>query len=524
MAKPKGKKKPPKAVGNRVPNPSNATLGGKVKQALLAGVMARVAYPAIAHTLSLPTRLGIGFDDQEMIKPSSNRTTSSRKGLQLAVPPHLQTPAIPPEKRWMATKSAPSRLEIPKYAVQAVQKSKIKAPPIASQVPPSPPEPKSEKSSTPSLGKALGKAALYGIAGHAIAGPITGIPAAIVGAIKGSKPEGVSTMSHLGNSLYGLGKMGVNGVVGAAKSLGRSHGIQSIGRAVDSLPEMPSFGDIGRSVGKGVVKGAKYMKEGFQDILNNRGFDNEAALTPSHTRRTTNTLSPGRALMTSLRAANEQRQPEPNVTNNHIRKAAIEALKKNNDNIATVLGLVEPGLEQVAQPQAVGQANGVALPSPGPIAKSMTRRNRADTGKMRASMDQLNNLSQGQTPQNPIGMEADEQLAMVPSSHRATPLPLSKGQEVMKRIRENNALKERMARAASYDGEHADGENIGMTNVVTCDICCCSPCCCTKPSSQRVNSPGRKVMAELHQQKVVRQKMEPVINPMPVPSTKQDVI
>ena len=59
------------------------------------------------------------------------------------------------------------------------------------------------------------------------------------------------------------------------------------------------------------------------------------------------------------------------------------------------------------------------------------------------SMDQI---PQGQSPQNPIGMDADEQLAMVPSSCRANQLPLSPGRKVMQELRQQKVMKQRMQR------------------------------------------------------------------------------
>ena len=231
-----------------------------------------------------------------------------------------------------------------------------------------------------------------------------------------------------GKAGIAVGKAGVRAGIDAAKGLARTHGGKIVGEAL---------GEGGRAIGEAAKKARQVIKD-------KTGFDNESLTTPSSHRTTVKlSSSKGRELMSNLRMANEHRQSS---VNNALQKAAFEALR--NRKIDTALDLVDLYKEESeGQPQeALGQAGGVALPSPGRIDESMTRDKRAKVGQMRASMDQMNNLSQGQSPQNPIGTDADEGLAMVPSSQRANPLPLSPGRKVMQELRQQKVMKQRMQR------------------------------------------------------------------------------
>ena len=539
MARRRPRRKPPKPAGSPVPNPTktkdnkDVTIGNRVKQALVAGIMARYAAPAIAHIASLPSRLGVGFDgEEETIQPSSKRTTRSRHDLQLAIPAHLQgpSPTAPP----IANKTPPP---------PPVVKKPIKAPPVASQIPPPPPV--SQPSQLPaSLGRKLGKAVKYGTIGAGIGslvGPIGTIPGAAAGAgvgwLVGKGPEDKTESENLSKAVGTIGR-GASGITkhlgrGATKLLGRGaeqlgrgaveltrQGVEQLGEAGKSLAKSHGVKSIGRALAPHVKDFREGLAEDIKDIRNKFGFDNEELLSPS-SRRTTNTLSPGRALMTSLRASNEQKAGAKDTANTKVlRDAAFEAVKHSDFATARRLARLEQRLESMDQPQAQAVEQPVvqvALPSQGRIEHG-TRRNRADEGAVRASMDQMNDLAQGQTPQNPIGMDADEQLAMVPSPQRATPLPPSDGQKILKELRDRNALKERMKRAASFDGETMEG--LEMANKVICKICKCCPCKCSDlivPSSQRTT----KVKKELHKDKVTRQPMEKVLQPFPAPDTHQ---
>ena len=539
MAKVKAKKKV-RSLGSPVTNAAR----GKLGQTVATWVAARTLTPVLTHIGSLPARYGIGFADDE---PSIESMTQKGKQFLAGAPKKNKgytgriPPPPPPSVGHALSRSTPSSSHGPNR--------QIEAPPIHAQTvrilsQPAKPSSRTYGDRLKAIARGVGPmvkklpegmlkgAAAGGIIGSAV-GPAGSLIGAGIGSVAGARPKGylnTKTGRFISNQeIQAMPQAEVEELVNKGKiTPGRmpwGQYVAGIPRAVSApLWERADKATQSTDIGKSAVEGIKKTSQKIKDTF---GFDNEEFLSPS-SYRATRTSSPGRALMTSLRAANEkykipnqtQKQPEhPSKTEEGkaFRNAALEALKRANRGdtsaLATALGIANLE-EPQGQPQALGRAGGVPDPIRGRVDHG-TRHERKEVMELGKAIDNL----KGQTPQNPIGMDADEQLT-VPSSLRSAEPILSPGREILERFRKKHALKERMKRAADFDGENIEG--VGMANKnenrsskTICSICCAAPCICCTPSSKRVSSPGKKVLEELRKQKVTRQEMERVMNPLP---------
>ena len=483
MAKKPGKKKPPKAVGSPVPAPPNATLGKRVGHAILSGIIARYVAPSIAHVASLPERfgLGIGLDDEK------DSLASAMESLASPPPPiptgytrGVETKVAPPVVGYKKAKDLP--VATPLAPVETIPKIGGRA--LVKQA-------KHIAIGGGRLARNVGnflakheegaknvarKALKYGLIGGALTGGTgAGIGAGVGAAIGGiqnliKRPEGTPLTDHLvGGAVRGVKALGKHVLIPAGKGIvkGAVQGARHLSRDLTTARQAIAKH---RVVGKASQKVLNWMKSnvgdpekvgntignskfgqailrGGQKLVDKINFDNENLTTPSSTRRTTNKLSPGRALMTSLRAANEkykipnqtQSKPEhPSKTEEGkaFRNAALEALKRANrgDTSALATALCIANLEvPEGHTQAVGQANGVPDPIRGRVDHG-TRHERKEVMELGKAIDNLKHPAQGQTLQNP-------------SSQRCAQTPLSPGRKVMEELRRDKVMKQRMQRA-----------------------------------------------------------------------------
>jgi len=486
-----------KAVGSPVPTKSS-TFSERVKHAVVAGIAARYITPVIAHVASLPSRLGVGMDDTPLdssskLEPIKAKGIPVAKRLPLPPPPPTRLPKV----KVVQPKTMPSVQELRSTTLPSM----VKKPPVPVKTP------------KQTLGQHL------------------------AGGLK-------SFRNKAGTLAKTLAKNALEGLKGDPYEIARNK-VNKKGKIRQRTEP------IMEELGLDPDADYKFADEGYQ-------MSNREMITPS-SQRATKKLSPGRLVMANIRVArgrivlsNEkipaQKQPEhPSKTEEGkaFRNAALEALKRANRGdtsaLATALGIANLE-EPQKQLQAMGQANGVPNPIRGRVDHG-TRHERNKVMKLGKFIDNL----KGMTPQNPIGMDAEEEFALTPSPARKTPVALSPGQLILKNFRDRNALADRMKRAQSPMPEGMGMANVNIqvseleldpkvskkkrksskpvraSNNSKCSVCKCDPCECLElcgPSSDRAN----QVKKELRESKIVKQKREKVIQPMPVPDTRQDNI